>query len=183
MKKTQTHLILKAISLVTHPVFVFPILIVLYFDWQQLPSFLVVFFFSFVLPFCYFLYLYKNKRIKDFDVTIRKERYRLYYITAVGLLTSALYLFIFSTSEVFINFSLLLLIAVLIIGVNFKIKVSIHVALITILCFSLLNDFGLHPLVFTIIPIVAYSRLKLKRHTATELLFGFLIPTLFYIWR
>ncbi|MFA6023940.1 MAG: hypothetical protein WC777_01860 [Candidatus Gracilibacteria bacterium] len=181
MKKALKVKICEAISFIAHPVFVFPLLTVVYFKWDQLSSFLAVLGLSFVMPFLYFLYLYKTKRISDFDVSKRIQRYPLYYATLIGLMLSIIYLYLFSTKEIFYDFSRLLAIATLLILFNFKIKVSIHVALITILCFALVQDFNLSPLIFLTIPLVVYSRLLLKRHKPLELILGFGIPALFYI--
>ncbi len=173
---------LKTISLLTHPVFTFPVLTMLYFEWSQINSFFVVFLLSFLAPFGYFLYLYKQKKISNFDVTDRKQRYPLYYATLTGLSISLVYLYLYSTPEIFQDFSRLIALAITIILFNFKIKVSLHAAILTVLCFSLTKDFNLTPAIFLLIPIVAYSRLALKKHSLQELILGVIIPTLFYIW-
>lgn len=182
MKTSLQTKLYKAISLIAHPVFVFPVLIAIYFDSNQLPALLTVLLLSFALPFIYFLYLYKRGKISNFDVTNRTQRYPLYGATLVGLILSVIYLYFFSSAEIFHDFSRLIAIGVLIILFNFKIKVSVHTALITLLCFSLFQDFGVSPLIFLLVPIVAYSRLILKRHRPLELLLGVLIPAVFYIW-
>jgi hypothetical protein len=177
-KKSKTFA--KAISIAAHPVFIFPLLTSVYFDWEQIESFLVISLLSFVLPFFHFLYLYKKKKVSNFDVSERKQRYPLYASTFIGLTLSLIYLNLYSTEEIFYDFARLMLIAVSLILVNFKIKVSIHTALITLLCLSLVKDFNVHPLVLLLIPFVMASRYFLKRHSAIELLLGLGIPVLFY---
>ena len=172
----------KTISLIAHPVIIFPILIILSFDKAHISSLIVVSLLSFLVPFIHFLYLYKRKEISNFDVTKRTQRYKIYCTTLAGLTISNLYLYFFSTKEIFFEFSKLLTLAIVLVLINFKIKVSIHTALITVLCFVLVRNFQIHPAIFLLVPIIAYSRFTLKCHKPLELLLGALIPTLFYIW-
>jgi hypothetical protein len=171
----------KAISLIAHPVFVFPLLTLIYFEWDQVESFLVIALLSFVLPFLYFLYLYKNKKISNFDVTERTQRYPLYAAALLGLTLSLIYLYFYSSEAILHDFSRILLIATVVVLVNFKIKVSIHTALITLLCLSLVQDFNAHPLILLLIPLMMYSRYSLKRHSLIELVLGVGIPWGIYL--
>jgi membrane-associated phospholipid phosphatase len=171
----------KAISTITHPVLIFPILTFIYFDWSDLSTFFVVFSFSFLTPFIYFLYLYRTKQVSNFDISQRKQRNKLYYATLFGLILSAIYLNKFGSEAVFKEFLKLIFIASTLIFMNYRVKVSIHVALITILSFSLYKDFNSHYLIFALIPLVAYSRIKLKRHKLIEVILGAVIPILFFL--
>ncbi|MBT4384347.1 hypothetical protein HOD30_01210 [Candidatus Peregrinibacteria bacterium] len=172
---------MKFISILTHPVLIFPILTYIYFDWESTFSFFAVLTMSFIVPFLYFLYLYKSKQISNFDISERKQRYKVYYATLIGLIITGIYLNQFSTPEIFQDYLKLLLIAITLVIVNFKVKVSIHVALITIFCISLFQDFNIHYAIFLLIPLVAYSRTKLKRHKLLEVVLGTIIPALFYL--
>ena len=173
--------IYKGISLIAHPVFVFPVLTIIYFERKHLYSFLAVLGFSFLLPFIFFLYLYRTKKISNFEVTEHKQRTKLYFASLAGLSLSILYLYIFSSSEIVIAFRKLLFIAFSLILINFRVKISIHTALITVFCFSLVRDFNTHPVIFLLVPLVGYSRLKLKKHHILDIILGALIPTLFYL--
>src|SRR3989338_1598170 len=111
----------KTISLIAHPVIIFPILIILSFDKAHISSLIVVSLLSFLVPFIHFLYLYKRKEISNFDVTKRTQRYKIYYTTLAGLTISNLYLYFFSTKEIFFEFSKLLTLAIVLVLINFKI--------------------------------------------------------------
>ena len=167
------------ISIVFHPVFIFPVLTGIYFSWERLQDFLVVFGVSFFLPFLYFLHLKRVGKIKNWDVSSRENRPQIYATSLFGMSLSLIYLRLYSSPEIFNEFLWLILLGLTLAFVNFKIKVSIHMALITLLCFKLFQDFNWHPLIFLLIPVVAHSRLKLKRHTPLELILATVIASSF----
>ena len=67
--------------------------------------------------------------------------------------------------------------------VLFWIKVSVHTAMVSILTILLVGYYEWSPWIFLIIPIVAASRLILKRHSWLEVALGVLLPFLFYFIR
>lgn len=172
--------LLRAISLILHPVWIFPLLLIIAVPWNNILAPSAVMLLSFVIPFSYFAQLYKSKKISDFDVSKHKERQQLYSVALLGLLLSLAYLYFFSTMEIFWAFLRLLGIALTLVAFNIKIKVSVHAALTTLLCLTLFLDYDFTAFIFLLIPLVALSRLKLKRHTVKELILGTLIPALYF---
>ena len=173
----------RAVSFVLHPQFIFPVALFLpFFKDGQVDDYFVVLGISFVLPFLYFLYLFFSKRISDWDIKDRKERYRIYAAALIGMLASLGYLYAFSSGLIFQDFLKLFLVAVVLVAANFVSKVSIHAACISFLCIFLVKDFWVSPFIFVLVPLVAASRYILKRHGILELILGATIPFLFLLF-
>lgn len=171
----------KLISRLSHPVLLFPLSLVLLFASQNTWSNLLgVFVLSFGLPFLFFLYLYASKKISDFDVSNREQRYPLYAASLLGMLASLAYLYFESSTFLFYEFLRLFCLAITLVCINFKIKVSIHTASAMILAILLIEFYHGSFWIFLLIPFVAASRLILKRHSWVEVVMGIFIPLLFY---
>jgi hypothetical protein len=146
----------RIVSWVLHPQLVFPVALFLpFYKDGQVGDYFVVLGISFVLPFVYFLHLYLSKKISDWDIKDRRERYRLYAAALVGMLTSLAYLHEFSSDLIFQDFLKLFLVAVVLVVANFVSKVSIHAACISFLCLFLVKDFSVSPFIFILVPVVA----------------------------
>lgn len=172
----------RIVSWALHPQLIFPVALFLpFYKDEQVEDYFVVLGISFVLPFIYFLYLYFSKKISDWDIKDRKERYRLYGVALLGMLASLGYLYWFSSGLIFQDFLKLFLVAVVLVAANFVSKVSIHAACISFLCIFLVKDFSVSPLIFVLVPLVAASRYILKRHGILELILGATIPFLFVL--
>lgn len=178
----KNHPLAKNISHISHPVLTFPICLTLLFgveqSWQSL-SFVISF--AFGLPFLFFLWLFFTKKISDFDVSQRKQRYPIYALSLLGMLASLVFIYFFESSFLFHEFLRLFLLATTLVLINFKIKVSIHTATITTLGILLVQFYQWSPWIFLLIPLVASSRLILKRHSWVEVGLGALLPFLFYL--
>ncbi len=180
----KLHPLTKLVSQLSHPVLIFPVCIILLFGVEQAwVPLVVVLGLSFGLPFLFFLWLFFSKKISDFDVSQRKQRYPLYAFCLLGMMTSLAFLYFSESTFLFYEFLRLLLLAVVIVCVNFKIKVSVHTAMVSILTILLVGYYEWSPWIFLIIPIVAASRLILKRHSWLEVALGVLLPFLFYFIR
>lgn len=177
----KNHPLAKNISRISHPVLTFPICLILLFgveqSWQSL-SFVISF--TFGLPFLFFLWLFFTKKISDFDVSQRKQRYPIYALSLVGMLASLTFIYFFESDFLFNEFLRLFLLAIALVCINFKIKVSIHVATLTTLGILLTEFYEGSPWIFLLVPLVAVSRLLLKRHSWLEVCLGALLPFLFY---
>lgn len=174
---------MKIISFLLHPQFLFPLVLLLPFlRGNEVVQYCAVLLIAFILPFSFFLYLYLTGKISDWDVTQRKQRYALYGASLLGLLLALVYINAYASNFVFQEFLKLFLLALVLVGLNFKIKVSIHCALVTTFCILLLEYFTVSPLVFLLIPLVAVSRVYLKKHSRSEVILGVSIPMLlFYV--
>lgn len=143
-------------------------------------------FVSFLIIGCIFipllLWMYiksRNGSYTNFDVSDRKQRKSLFLFAIPLLLIVTVVLYKTNQSEnlrITVLFALILTVVSQI--VNFFIKSSLHVSL-TIFLASLLYTFdyriGIIVLLFT--GLLAWSRVKLKRHTVKEVICGFLTGT------
>lgn len=174
--------IAKLISLLLHPLFSFPVLLFLPFlKEERTQEFLPIFFLVFGVPFLLYLFLLSTKRISDWDIKNRKERYPLFFCTILCLLISLILLSRNDSELIFQEYLFFFLCGAIIIIFNFWTKVSIHVGLlmmIGIFCFRYFQNAA--PFLFALVPLVATSRLFLKKHTLQEVTLGIVIPLLFY---
>lgn len=184
MQKIQLQKPSKVVSFLLHPQFLFPLVILLPFvKGGETAQYLAVLLISFILPFSYFIYLYLTGQISDWDITKRKERYGLYFASLLGLILTLFYLHSYSIDFIFQEFLKISILAFIIMVMNFKIKVSIHVALVTVLCLLFIQYFEVSYLIVLLIPLIALSRVILKRHSVLEAILGFLVPVILYlIW-
>jgi hypothetical protein len=171
--------LLRLISILGHPLLIFPLTLGLLVSqrdsWALLGG---VFALCFVGPFSFFLYSLKTKRISDFDIYKRTQRYPIYAVSLLGMLASLIFIHFFGSEELTKEFLQLFILAVLLVTLNFKTKVSIHVALIATFAVVLVNDYGVGLWVFSLIPLMAWSRVALHRHTVLEVILGGSIPLL-----
>lgn len=134
-----------------------------------------------------FLFLVGRKKgyFSDFDLTKRKER-NLFYV--IVLILALLYL---GASLFFkgIFFSLSIVTLGIVMGilvfevVNYYVKASVHMGIVSawVVSMGLLYGITVFLSLVWIIPSVAWSRYVLKRHTAEELMIGFLLGVLITI--
>jgi putative transposase len=120
------------------------------------------------------LYGVRNKIFSDIDVSNGKQRPILYFI---GALLSVLYLFsLFILQGPMILFitTFGIILGILLAGlINMKVKASMHVAAFSGLISSLSIVYrGYYLLLLFLIPVIAWSRVKIKRHTVPEVIIG-----------
>lgn len=171
----------KLVSQVAHPVLTFPLCMILLFGVEQAwGPLLVVLGFSFGLPFLNFILLSFSGKVTDFDVSERKQRYPLYAGGLLGMFISLTFVYSSPSTFLFNEFLRLFLLGIAVVGVNFKIKVSVHVAMAATLSILLVEFYQWSPWIFLAIPLVAISRLILKRHSWLEVVLGTALPLVFY---
>ncbi len=131
----------------------------------------------FGLPFIFFLFSLFTHQINDWDMSERRQRYR-FYLFSLGCWFSGL-IYINSLGQqslfkIFLTFSLIGLIFTLI---NFWQKISSHVGVATIY-FLLANLLSKQSYLWLalLVPLVAWSRLYLKKHSLFQVLLGAVIP-------
>lgn len=119
-------------------------------------------------------YNVKRGRFSDLDVSKREQRPLLFlaclvtclwYIVGLLLLKAPIVLFFLVASVMF---------SVIVISfINTRIKASIHVATISaiIMAISILQG-GVHIYILSLIPLIAWSRVTVKRHTLSETIVG-----------
>ncbi len=113
----------------------------------------------------------------NFDVSIRKERPKLFLVGAIVGILYLSTLTLLSAPRVLTILVLGILLGVIIIGILSRwFKTSIHTATISSFSLSMVILFGISYLpVFLLIPLVAWARVKLKKHTPAEVLVGGLL--------
>lgn len=139
------------------------------------------------IPLSYILLAYKGKSITDIDLSKRQERFIPLIIAFISLLISFIVVKLYGSPFL----QNLILLFILLLCVNGVItlfwKISFHMAANVV--GSLLLNFlykGQLPILYLTIPIIYWSRLKLKKHTHSQLiaaLFLNAIIVLFFLKR
>jgi len=117
----------------------------------------------------------------DYDLTKKEEREKFYAVAAI--LAVSYFTIAFSFKGIFFPISIvalgIVLGIILLVFINLYIKASIHIAVITafVITMEYLYDQNTFWTLFIIIPLLAWSRLILKRHTIPELIVGVLLGT------
>ena len=140
--------------------------------WWALFSFLVTFIIA-----IFVLYGVRRKFFSDFDVSVRPERRPLFIF-------GALTVFIYAIVILVINGPKVLLVALTGVAlgifcdsiINTRIKASIHVATYTAFALGIALLYGgVFTIFIVLIPIVAWSRVTVKRHSLQETIVGALL--------
>ncbi len=126
-----------------------------------------------ILPVLLFLWVLKTGRISDIDVTKRAERPKLFGVMTLLALVSTVISFLIANQLFFVLQLATLLICVLNFLITLKWKISGHMVMnnASILIINFLFDWKLLWL-FAIVPVVAFARIYLKKHTPAQVLAG-----------
>lgn len=110
----------------------------------------------------------------DMDVSKREERPLLFAFMGIVTILYLISLIAFNAPKVLLIVVFALILGLLLIAiVNNKIKVSLHVATVSsFISFIAIVYGGIFLFAFLIIPIIAWSRVKIKRHTLLEAVTG-----------
>jgi membrane-associated phospholipid phosphatase len=139
----------------------------------------LVFLLQIVIPLLGPYLAYKKGVIKDLDVPNRKDRVKFLLIASICWLISIFITYFYGSYTIF-KMTLLsfILISIFLVITRFW-KISIHVGVNTtaILFINYLYNWQFLFL-FILIPIVAWSRYKLKVHTLSQVIAGFLVTFL-----
>lgn len=142
-------------------------------------------------PVIYIARLSNRGRITDFDVFIRQQRNKPYIFIGVCAALTITVILIFKAPWTLVFLCIIALIQTLIMFViNRFWKISAHTASsasFSVVAWQLLGPIGL--LAFIIVPIIGWSRVKLHRHSISQVIVGavtggaiyYLAFTLFYI--
>lgn len=131
-----------------------------------------LFFIALVILFT--LYGMRRKMFSDFDVTNRAERKPLYLFVIILSVIYLILLFLFGGPKSFMALGLGVLIgAVIFEMINRRLKASVHVAAVAaFMCTLALLYGGFYLLLPLLIPLIAWSRIHMKRHTFSEAVTG-----------
>lgn len=172
-------LLARIISLIFNPVFLLiptPYLLVLRSTGdasQAMTWTLISMFFVMLIGICLGIGVRKGY-FTDFDVSRREERPLLFlFVMLVGALYFVSLLYLDAPVVLFILLACIFASVLLLSFINTKIKASIHVATISAFVITLGLLYGAQYLfLILIVPIVAWSRVKIKRHTVREIIAG-----------
>lgn len=116
----------------------------------------------------------------NFNVSKREERPMLFWIIGVVTFFYSLSLVLLRGPKVLFILVFAVLLGLIVISmINGRIKASVHVA--TLSAFMLFVGFlygGLYSLLFLLVPILAWSRIKTKEHTLLEVIIGGILGSL-----
>lgn len=120
------------------------------------------------------LYGMKKKMFSDFDVTKRAERKPLYVFVIILSIIYISLLFLFGGPKSFMVLGIGVLGGAIVFEmVNRRLKASVHVAAVSaFMCTLALLYGGFYLLLPLLIPLIAWSRIHMKRHTFSEALTG-----------
>ena len=136
-------------------------------------TFLCILFGS-LIPFVFILILYKKKKINDLHVPKREERIKPTLVTLVSYMLGFFVFYIFNSPvylrAVFFGSFLTALVLTLI---TYFWKISFHTSWITFFCITYYVIFGKWMIPLAVfIPLVAWARVKIKRHTIAQVICG-----------
>ncbi len=135
------------------------------------------------LPLGILIFMLVTKRLSDWDITDRKQRPKFFLavFTVLVLSMAATYWLTGLTVYFWIKLSILAIFAVIILITEFY-KISIHITMnmLVVILTNFLVSFYFLPLVL-IIPVTAWSRYVLKKHTPGQMLAAILLNSLIII--
>lgn len=135
----------------------------------------------FLVAMTLFLYYAVRKKIfTDMDVSHREQRPLLFLVSFIMGFFYIAGVFILKGPHLFIEIAFGVMFGVLVDSyINRHIKASIHVATVSALIFALAIAYsGAYLLLLLLIPLVAWSRVRIKRHTPQETIVGGLLGIL-----
>lgn len=129
----------------------------------------------FLLAMTFFLIYGVHKNIfTDLDVSKRTQRPLLFGVSLVLCILYLAGLLFLNGPQILLVVVLGIIISIVLVSlINTRIKLSIHVATVSALLFALAIVYqGFYILSLFLIPVVAWARLKIKRHTLSETVVG-----------
>jgi len=135
--------------------------------------------FQLVIPLFYIYVLLLKKQIIDFDMSKKEERIKPLCVCLVCLLISLVVIYFFSSRFIFMIYALIFILLLVNALITLFWKISFHMGANTVgtLIINFLYGWQL-PVLYVLLPLVFWSRLKLKKHTVAQLLGALLINSL-----
>jgi membrane-associated phospholipid phosphatase len=134
-----------------------------------------------VFPVTYIFYLVATNQVTDFHLRVRKERFKPYIamISCAGIGT--LYLFFAQAPYILIAMSIFsILLVVLMAMITIKWKISGHSATVASITMVIVWMLGASTwYIFLTVPLVAWARIRIKRHTLLQTIGGATLGFLF----
>jgi membrane-associated phospholipid phosphatase len=142
-----------------------------------------------LVPSLYIFILSRKGRVTDFDVFIRQQRNKPYIFSLVCMGLSLILMFTFHAPVLIILISVISIVQTLVMfGINHYWKISAHVATssaFAVIFWMLMGIWGMW--MFFLVPLVAWSRIRMHRHTLAQTIGGgllgfgmFFVPLAFF---
>ncbi len=182
----------RILSVVFHPLVLFlplPYLIIMHAENNYTEAVRWTFF-SWLVVFIlgiFIMYQVKTGRFTNLDVSVRSQRPLFFLSVGIAIAVYIISLLLFNGPLVMLVLAVGAILALGLIDLlNTRIKASIHVASVTSILFAFVVLNGiLYSWVLLLIPMVAWSRIKLHKHTVSETvtgaIFGFFITIIVYV--
>lgn len=143
---------------------------------QSPATILLIFLFNLLLPFLYIFIAYLTKRIKDLDMTDRKERIIPFAISITSFIATTVILKMNGSKELADLFVLFTLFLIINGTITLFWKISLHMAINVIWVNIMIFYYGsLMNILFITVLLIYWSRLKLKKHTKMQLVISFIL--------
>jgi membrane-associated phospholipid phosphatase len=174
-------------------VLVLPVFLAICFYGKQnpvaiVPSFLTAIMFTAIIPYVAILVLYKTGKVSDLQIPKRKERLLPLIIVNICVIAGFFVLVYMQPEKLLLSvYMIYLLVLPAISLITLFWKISFHASYITLFSIVYMVVFGKWAvLTILLIPLVGWSRIKLKRHTLAQVLggialIGIISLTVFYI--
>lgn len=122
----------------------------------------------------------RRKIFSDWDVSVRSQRPMLFSFFLILGSIYLLGLFLFHAPRILFIVTISMLIGVLIVSaINRRIKASLHVAIVSALILGVVLGLGgYYIFLLLLVPLVGWSRVKMKRHTLSETMVGGIVGSL-----
>jgi hypothetical protein len=137
----------------------------------------MIYFLDAGLPLLMMLYFLRTKKITDWDITNREERFQILSILTLGSLISFIFLYTLEFDLTAKLFFVLFSLKFVLMMITRYWKISLHMATNTTCCILVgyLFQWNINWLLIFSTPVLYWSRLYLKKHTHTQLLAGILV--------
>lgn len=175
------NIIARIISFLLNPLFVFlPVPFLLMYRLGYDPVYALkwtIFSFAFhILAVLFVFYSVKRRVFSDIDVSKREQRPLLFTAISIIILVYTVGLYLFHAPLILYGIVIGALIGIIFAyAVNLKIKASLHIAVLTTVLIIITKAYDLTYGILLLIPLVTWSRIKLKRHTLEESIAGFIL--------
>lgn len=131
------------------------------------------------LPSLYLFWLLKRGKITDYDVFLRQQRYKPYFVMLACFMGTLIVMLLGRAPEILITLALAVsVMTTIMMCINFRWKISAHAAAAASFAIMTIQLIGMAASpVFLAVPLVAWSRVTLKRHTLGQTIGGALLGT------
>ncbi len=133
--------------------------------------------FATIIPFLYIFILYRKKLVYDLHLPKKENRIRPLIVAIISYIMGFFVLYVLE-APLFLKamFAISLINAVILTTITYFWKISFHTSWITVTSISFYVLFGKWMLLlFLLIPLIGWARVKIRRHTIMQAILGIII--------